>query len=341
MCTPQPHDCSVSASMLRQVFRLPACGSRAATLHPGSSSASACRAEQVLLAWPRDQTTWSWAASLALHAALHRRACMLHLRSLGHSTADQLLLLCRAARFCYGAAHGGQVMVPLSIARDLVSLWTGQELELQVCPTGVLAAHLGLCGGRANPSGVPPAGGPRRSLQRSHVSDVDSQPGRALSACRTCARSCARRIDRPCRRPQPVSQGCRPSPASWTPTPPLGVQEGPGSGPSRTLSASSRADSTTSAPPLGGVQRVSPASYLSAPAAHSLEAISDGPPAVRQGLSSSGFMAQLHAHAPCTCGYACARLPSQPARAVGTPTQAAAGWAGLAGQAVQPQLCSC
>ena len=38
----------------------------------------------------------------------------------------------RAARFCYGAAHGGQIMVPLHIAQDLVQFWTGQDLQLQV-----------------------------------------------------------------------------------------------------------------------------------------------------------------------------------------------------------------
>ena len=42
------------------------------------------------------------------------------------------MLTCRAARFCYGAAHGGQIMVPLHVAQELVHIWTGQDLNLLV-----------------------------------------------------------------------------------------------------------------------------------------------------------------------------------------------------------------
>ena len=45
---------------------------------------------------------------------------------------DDCLVTCRAARFCYGAAHGGQIMVPLHIAQELVHAWTGLDLNLLV-----------------------------------------------------------------------------------------------------------------------------------------------------------------------------------------------------------------
>ncbi|KAK9802596.1 hypothetical protein WJX73_010556 [Symbiochloris irregularis] len=39
-------------------------------------------------------------------------------------------LVNRAARFCFSAANGGQIMMPLSMAQQLVHEWSGQEMEL-------------------------------------------------------------------------------------------------------------------------------------------------------------------------------------------------------------------
>lgn len=33
----------------------------------------------------------------------------------------------RAARYCNGAAHGGQIVCPLDIVVQLIELWTGEE----------------------------------------------------------------------------------------------------------------------------------------------------------------------------------------------------------------------
>ena len=50
--------------------------------------------------------------------------------------------LCRAARFCNGAAHGGQVVGPTTILPGLLQAWGCEKIpdpqmsgtELQVCP---------------------------------------------------------------------------------------------------------------------------------------------------------------------------------------------------------------
>ena len=41
---------------------------------------------------------------------------------------------CRAARFCYSGAHGGQIALPQSLAQELVRQWTGVNLSLSNMP---------------------------------------------------------------------------------------------------------------------------------------------------------------------------------------------------------------
>ena len=50
-------------------------------------------------------------------------------------------MLCRAARFCYGAAHGGQIMMPLDLAQRIVQEWTGELFELEDQGTDVAVFH--------------------------------------------------------------------------------------------------------------------------------------------------------------------------------------------------------
>ncbi|KAK9791166.1 hypothetical protein WJX73_003369 [Symbiochloris irregularis] len=40
----------------------------------------------------------------------------------------------RAARFCFAAAHGGQIMMPLELAQEVVASWTGTQHSLQLTP---------------------------------------------------------------------------------------------------------------------------------------------------------------------------------------------------------------
>lgn len=40
-------------------------------------------------------------------------------------------LVCRAARLCHSAAHGGQILAPLELVQRLVKTWSGNDLELQ------------------------------------------------------------------------------------------------------------------------------------------------------------------------------------------------------------------
>lgn len=40
------------------------------------------------------------------------------------------LFPCRTARFCYAAANGGQITMPLPLAAKLVKEWTGEDLQL-------------------------------------------------------------------------------------------------------------------------------------------------------------------------------------------------------------------
>lgn len=52
-------------------------------------------------------------------------------------TSNNLLIgrvsrTCRAARFCFAAAHGGQVMMPLELAQEVVASWTGAQHSLQL-----------------------------------------------------------------------------------------------------------------------------------------------------------------------------------------------------------------
>ena len=50
---------------------------------------------------------------------------------------------CRAARYCHSAAHGGQILMPMSIAREFVTFCSGQTLSLD---TSGPAVRLGLLG---------------------------------------------------------------------------------------------------------------------------------------------------------------------------------------------------
>ena len=82
-------------------------------------------------------------------------------------------------------------------------------------------------------------------------------------------------------------------------------------GPSRTLSASSRAESTASAPAISHINRGRPPAYLSAPAVHSLESVPDTHLEVRSGscvvvkgalvekLLVAAALAELMAAMPC------------------------------------------
>lgn len=56
-----------------------------------------------------------------------KHPCELQLADL-HCTAGA----CRAARYCFAAAHGGQIMVPLQLAQQVVYSWTGTPHSLQV-----------------------------------------------------------------------------------------------------------------------------------------------------------------------------------------------------------------
>ena len=40
-------------------------------------------------------------------------------------------LVCRAARLCHSAAHGGQILAPLELVQQLVKTWSGNDLDLQ------------------------------------------------------------------------------------------------------------------------------------------------------------------------------------------------------------------
>lgn len=40
-------------------------------------------------------------------------------------------VVCRAARLCQSAAHGGQILAPLELVQQLVKTWAGTDLELQ------------------------------------------------------------------------------------------------------------------------------------------------------------------------------------------------------------------
>ena len=42
-----------------------------------------------------------------------------------------VVVLCRAARLCHSAAHGGQILAPLELVQQLVKSWAGTDLELQ------------------------------------------------------------------------------------------------------------------------------------------------------------------------------------------------------------------
>ena len=37
----------------------------------------------------------------------------------------------RAARLCHGAAHGGQILLPASLAEAIIEEWTGEHLSLE------------------------------------------------------------------------------------------------------------------------------------------------------------------------------------------------------------------
>ena len=56
----------------------------------------------------------------------------------------------RAARYCHSAAHGGQILVPMGIAREFVAFCSGQAASLD---TSGPAVRLGLPG--AAPSAFP------------------------------------------------------------------------------------------------------------------------------------------------------------------------------------------
>lgn len=42
-----------------------------------------------------------------------------------------MAVVCRAARLCHSAAHGGQILAPLELVQQLVKTWAGTDLELQ------------------------------------------------------------------------------------------------------------------------------------------------------------------------------------------------------------------
>lgn len=60
------------------------------------------------------------------HWHMHARVC-----TSTHRPTRSISDTChRAARFCHSAAHGGQIMLPLSLAESLVEEWTGSKLDL-------------------------------------------------------------------------------------------------------------------------------------------------------------------------------------------------------------------